>query len=536
MKAMHTHITSTANIPRENDIVQDSNIQRLRGGCFHTRTMVCALWMQEGIPMSKIGILQRIQRLGQPFSLPDRSVMSAEYVPIIHKLVTAKLTSELADRELAIFFDGTGFFGEAFAIVARFVDVRGDIQERLMRLRMLDCSMDGKAIAQCIYEAMERHGVNKKNVLFFGSDGASSNATAFGHLDFICSTSHHIVCISHTLNNAGKTHTLDRLKEFLRHWNAVFMHSVTAKQAWNEQTQSTAQPTASNTRWWASFEQALYLHSRWQHVAPFMRGDFTFTLAARQNLLDFLHIHEREVRAQIAGLVDLAQMLVKITYFIEGKRPLGVALFRCVRELCAHLTEVRFTELDKFLSAYPADGDMLREQVISQLQPIIDYFLKRFGGDDCTFASSLRLFEAASLADPARFRLAFGNGSVENRARIESMVKRFRFYENSPSEVTDLMNESGLYFAATGEGVAGESLSDVLDNLPSWWKAQHSLFAWRKFAMRMFLLQPSSASVERVFSILAGAFGKDQASSLSDYLEGTMMMKVNVPDVTDMVS
>lgn len=44
---------------------------------------------------------------------------------------------------------------------------------------------------------------------------------------------------------------------------------------------------------------------------------------------------------------------------------------------------------------------------------------------------------------------------------------------------------------------------------------------------RVALIQPSSAAAERVFSILASSFGKQQESSLEDYVQLSVMMQYN---------
>jgi len=494
--------------------------------------------MQAGIPMNSIDVLQRIFNLGRPYSMAGRTTMATEYIPVVHRAMKHRLKNELADRDVSICFDGTGFFGEAFAVVARFVDDRGIIQERLLRLRMLDETMDGKKISKCVEEALLENEIKGNRVLFFDSDGASANKAAFIHLDYIYEWSHHIICISHTLNNAGKTHKLEILKKFLLYWNAVFSHSTNAKEAWKNFSGSTAQPTASNTRWWASYEQVLYLHSRWSYVLPFLRSkEIPFSVSARQSVIDFLFLHEREVRMQMAALVDVADKLVKITYFIEGELPLAVALHQCVKDLCLHLNDVKYEELDKLLAAYPpeAPGNDERQEIIHALQPVITHFQNRFGIDNpnCEFRESLDIFEAATLANPASFCLVYGDGGYEKLNRIRNMVTRFKW--NSPDDVHHLIDEAKQYFqTAVAEGVPGLNRRAMLSNLPAWWHTNLHLPAWHKFALRIFLMQPSSASVERVFSILAGSFGKDQSSSLSDYLEAALMMKVNVPRDVDL--
>ena len=56
----------------------------------------------------------------------------------------------------------------------------------------------------------------------------------------------------------------------------------------------------------------------------------------------------------------------------------------------------------------------------------------------------------------------------------------------------------------------------------------HKLFpAWREFAHLCFLLQPSSACVERAFSILKYIYGDQQTTALHDLVETTLMLRYN---------
>jgi len=50
---------------------------------------------------------------------------------------------------------------------------------------------------------------------------------------------------------------------------------------------------------------------------------------------------------------------------------------------------------------------------------------------------------------------------------------------------------------------------------------------WAVAARIMFAMTPNSASAERVFSLLKAMFGDARASSLSDLIEGSLMLKFN---------
>ena len=50
---------------------------------------------------------------------------------------------------------------------------------------------------------------------------------------------------------------------------------------------------------------------------------------------------------------------------------------------------------------------------------------------------------------------------------------------------------------------------------------------WLSAVQKIFLVQPSSAAAERVFSLLRNAFGEQQQSSLHDLVTATLMVQYN---------
>jgi hypothetical protein len=74
-------------------------------------------------------------------------------------------------------------------------------------------------------------------------------------------------------------------------------------------------------------------------------------------------------------------------------------------------------------------------------------------------------------------------------------------------------------------GVTSEYIADTNADFPplDWWKQNGSaLPCWADAAMKVLLLQPSSAAAERVFSI---SFGELQDNSLKDYIESSIMLQ-----------
>ena len=60
-----------------------------------------------------------------------------------------------------------------------------------------------------------------------------------------------------------------------------------------------------------------------------------------------------------------------------------------------------------------------------------------------------------------------------------------------------------------------------------WRRNGHKFPTWAAAARIMFSMTPNSASAERVFSLLKAMFDDARASSLSDLVQGSLMLKFN---------
>ena len=68
---------------------------------------------------------------------------------------------------------------------------------------------------------------------------------------------------------------------------------------------------------------------------------------------------------------------------------------------------------------------------------------------------------------------------------------------------------------------------EVLENIIEFWSERKSLPAWREFAPLSYLLQPTSASVERAFSMLKYIYTDQQSVSMVDLIKTTLMLRYN---------
>ena len=81
-------------------------------------------------------------------------------------------------------------------------------------------------------------------------------------------------------------------------------------------------------------------------------------------------------------------------------------------------------------------------------------------------------------------------------------------------------------YLAKIEAIDNDDSSDV-DCLKFWKSSESTLPQWAAAVKKILIVQPSSAAVERVFSMLNNAFKDKQQNSLQDYIEVSTMLRYN---------
>ena len=147
------------------------------------------------------------------------------------------------------------------------------------------------------------------------------------------------------------------------------------------------------------------------------------------------------------------------------------------------------------------------------MTPGLGYFTTKFGND---LSESVSVFKAAQLFLPWKVT------ETQPTAASVDELKVFPFL-NDPNILTNLKSELSVYLA-TAAGVTPFTVTEAV----TWWK-NHSneLPHWSNSLKKVILVQPSSASAERVFSLLKASFGPQQDNSLQDYVQSSLMLQYN---------
>ncbi len=136
------------------------------------------------------------------------------------------------------------------------------------------------------------------------------------------------------------------------------------------------------------------------------------------------------------------------------------------------------------------------------------HFQEKLGNDTAHPVAAARLFNPVKVKE------------MQPTAAEVNALNAFPFLSG---ELHHLKEELSAYLVRVTD-VAHSTSAKALE----WWKDNsNELPYWSAAAHKFFLIQPSSATAERVFSILNRSFSDFQNNSLEDYVEASVMLQYN---------
>lgn len=155
----------------------------------------------------------------------------------------------------------------------------------------------------------------------------------------------------------------------------------------------------------------------------------------------------------------------------------------------------------------------LMAQAKACIQPGLYFYQQKFS---VQFHSTVRAFKAARLCCPVQVQ------HLNPTAASLEEFRNFPFLDDNDT-IANLAQELPAYLA-TADGVAMTNDDEKL----AWWAGHSKILPnWSAVVKKLLLLQPSSASSERAFSLMNNSFNGQQESALEDYLEASVMIRYN---------
>lgn len=475
------------------------------------RLKVVEQFLGVGIPLVKVDSLRGLLEEGA-VKLTHSSHL-ADYIPVILQEHKKQIRSEIDCQDVAIIFDGTTRLGEAIAVVLRFF-TGWKIQQRLVRISLLAKSMTGEELARELLTVLSTElGIIASHVIAAMRDRAAVNNVAMRTVAIMYPTVMDIGCFSHTLDNGGSNFNFPTLSKFMKHWEALFKHSPKSRLQWCEQTGTTIM-SYSPTRWWSRWECERQVLELWGDVLPFLSNNIDVAPKSREKLLQLVRMQSDKLQIELAVNFDVGEPFVKATYTLEGDGPLALTCYGVVRGLKAAMQvqhRPNTAAIARKIATQHHSEQSWMQYASNCVKPGLDYFTAKFDGD---LQPIVDAFKSARLFDPGKL------SDLKPNAAAVDTLRSFKFLD-SDEVIENLKTELPTYLAAA-DGVA---LS--VDPLLWWERHAATLPHWAAACRKVLLCQPSSAAVERVFSVLNNTFKHSQYSALEYYVETAVMLQYN---------
>jgi len=130
---------------------------------------------------------------------------------------------------------------------------------------------------------------------------------------------------------------------------------------------------------------------------------------------------------------------------------------------------------------------------------------------DSNLKDTLMAFKAARYFSPLRLK------NIQPDVQALNSVKAFPFLDLQ-TILDGLKQELPSYQA---------KVDPAIDILQWWHQNECDLPCWAAAARKVFLVQPSSAASERVFSLLKSSFSSQQQNAPQDYIKVSLMLQYN---------
>jgi hypothetical protein len=484
--------------------------------------------MRQGTPLHVMdnpefrGLLEEQSfRLGGADSL-------AQLIPASVSVELSTLVHEIDGRWVAFVFDGTTRWAEVYAVLALFVDALGRLQRRLIKLSLLERSLNSDELARYLMATVRSMGVENDHIVALISDRASTNTAAIDMMLVFLVFCIFIGCCSHTLNNVGKKFVLDACDDFMTAFQSM-QRSKGARKAWSDLT-GVFPTTYSDVRWWSLLEE---IQKVWDHrdcldqfVANCDNEDLADRSIARMKSVLDDPTSRLTLFLQMATGLDAGTPFVQATYNLEGDEFLAPFVYEVIQHLDTFISTFQPILAEQYLrDNLPHLPEASRLDLLAacraMVQPGFDYFRAKFIDPGCSLEQVVQVYKAAMLVNPTNIHAL----APFAQARLDLLPPRI-----DAAMKTTLMAELPEYLTAATlfPLQAGRTIIEKAKAVRTFWNGPgRACPAWRSLSHYLQLLQPSSAAVERVFSEFKALFSPQQSSTLQDAIQLSLMLRIN---------
>lgn len=458
-------------------------------------------------------------------------------VPYLLKSELLAIQDEIKEARKSKFFrcsmafDGTPYHGtECYCFIIRFV-LNDKIQERLVYFKMYGSSLNAASLATEYNIAMSRVGLftepeDRELVIGIMRDRAAVNSAAVEIIQGAFKNAISIPCLAHLVDGSGHHFFLDNCTLFVGSFKRLFQNSINMETLFREFF-NVARVTSSETRWWSEWQVGKQIFE----LLPQLPSFFKFLeekFKDNKDKLALIGICRKqltfETQAELAIFVEAGEYFYRATYSLEKDGFLACKVSRILLAISDIRTKEKSEMFPRLLnlvqqhsSSQKKSVDEIMKDYLEKIKPALDYF--DYHVQDSCFSSSTKAFWVAEYLDPTFVMPELRVGE------LRSCLDNFIFL--SAQEKQALVDEYPSYQKLQSHLVM-ENKEMTCSEIFDWWvSVKTQLPCWYQLAIQVAVLKPTSASAERVFSILKNNFSHSQEKSLEDLYQTVLMSRCN---------
>lgn len=482
--------------------------------------------------LDKNEALRELLEEARPQRLQLGGRIASDTIGPICEAVTTEYKRLLAGRRILVSFDASPRLKDAAAVVFSICTDSFDIVEVIGAFKQFALPLNSTDWLNVIISAGERYDLQRKFFLFGNSDRGGPNKPTVMKLTAFWPSFTHSWCICHALNSVGNRVNFTAWKDFLKAWNRVFKNSLGAQAIFAAIAKERFKPK-SQVKWWTQFEQSEQLFRVFPVIGDVLRhvkgrGFCKKTIDAALNLWQ-QHLSNgpaSDLALAVAAMHDVFELFMRTCTFFEGAAFISPLVYQQIKRLTDLVEKILAAKetpdcLPNVVALLAKDAQVNSAEkwllyVRPCLAPALKYYWALFvhlephgeeEGDDVkvSFKEAIDLFRFARLFDP-----------LQGYQLLVDKEFKFPQWKQTVQQVVgdlwerldlDLVQLIKVYTKWVSEH-EGTQLDPRM--LLEWWRV-HGLEAgsWATAAQRFALLRPSSAVVERVFSVWQSAISKE---------------------------
>jgi hypothetical protein len=459
-----------------------------------------------------------------------------DHVPFVRDEEVKTVMKEIQESEnkaVSITFDGTTSICETYAIIARFIH-NDKIKQKLICLEFLKSATDADDIAALLMSKFQEFGIKASSVVAFSRDRASVNTKAIGNLKRVGFK--HVLdleCFAHTINNAGERFESPKVKNFAIAFNNFITRSAKGR-AFFKDICNTSPKRPSSVRWFANWEQCCQWFDVRSKMDEFFQKCLQEGAGQKSTIIGLKQMfNDDELLVELAALKDAGSGLCNALHMLEGDTFLAIHAYNIIKTILSHCNHIQLTNVNKILATeifQPGHKEeykaSLLDHALDCITPALEYLKNKFQTEETGLKQNMNVFEACLVFHPL-----FADITVRRKGagQLSTVLKQIGVF--SETEMDNMASEYATYIALASmldnEGASRLEQPGNNDCFDWWVRAKSKLPHFCSGAFKIALLQPSSACVERVFSLLANVFSNSQTSLLQDAREACIMLRYN---------